>query len=259
MHWAGATKRLQEISVLLQARLIKIVQRASEGAPQECQRGRPKVMLDEDREFMLDLIREEPTTTLATLQNTCHNVNGRWYSLSQPSVGAWMSLNIHSNKSHWLMSMQKHQKTLQGERVMQGTLQRGSVSTSKLCLTWTRLVSTSPCATCMDAHLNTTTAQFEQQKQHPLTLHALHCSFLTALQPFCITFHQSQASTSPAAIRDYRKEIRGFRKKTPTTQPQNPTFVRPIRDFRKKTPTSQDLVCPLFTAFAIYEKSSQSF
>ena len=82
MHWAGATKRLQEISVLLQARLIKIVQRASEGAPQECQHSRPKVMLDEDREFMLDLIREEPTTTLATLQNTCHNVNGRWYSLS---------------------------------------------------------------------------------------------------------------------------------------------------------------------------------
>ena len=81
MHWAGATKRLQEISVLLQARLIKIVQRASEGAPQECQRSRPKVMLDEDREFMLDLIREEPTTTLATLQNACHNVNGRWYSL----------------------------------------------------------------------------------------------------------------------------------------------------------------------------------
>ena len=37
-------------------------------------------MLEDDWEFMLDLIREEPTT-LATLQNACHDVNGRWYSL----------------------------------------------------------------------------------------------------------------------------------------------------------------------------------
>ena len=29
---------------------------------------------------MLDLIREEPTT-LTTLQNVCHDVNGRWFSL----------------------------------------------------------------------------------------------------------------------------------------------------------------------------------
>ena len=178
---------------------------------------------------------------------------------SQPSVGPWMSLKTNSNVSHWLMNIQKHQRTLQRERVMQGTLQWGSVSTTQLCLTSMRLVSTSPCAAHMDTHLNTTTTQFEQQKQHPPTLHASHCSVLTTLQPFCITFHQSLASTSPATIRDFRNEIRGFRKKTPTTQPQNPTFVRPIRDFRKKTPTTQDLVFLLFTAFAIYEKSSQSF
>ena len=169
------------------------------------------------------------------------------------------SLNTRSNVSYWLMNIQKHQRSLQRERLMQGTLQRGSVPTRQLCLTWMRLVSTSPCAARMDTRLNTTTTQFEQQKQHPLTWHAPHCSFLTALQPFCITFHQSQASTSPATIRDFRNFIRSFRKKTPTTQPQNPTFVRPIRDFRKKTPTTQDLVFPLFTAFAIYEKSSQSF
>ena len=39
-----------------------------------------QVMLEDDRDFMLDLIREEPTT-LSTLQNACHNVNGRWFSL----------------------------------------------------------------------------------------------------------------------------------------------------------------------------------
>ena len=37
-------------------------------------------MLEEYRDFMLDLIREEPTT-LATIQKVCHDVNGRWYSL----------------------------------------------------------------------------------------------------------------------------------------------------------------------------------
>ena len=157
-------------------------------------------------------------------------------TLSKPSVGAWASLNSHSNASYWLMNIQKHQRTLQGERLIQGTLQRGSVPTRQLCLTWMRLVSTSPCAARMDTHLNTTTTQFEQQKQHPLTWHAPHCSFLTALQPFCITFHQSRASASPTTIRDFRKEIRGFRRKTPTTQ---------------------DLVFLLFTAFAFYEKSSQ--
>ena len=140
---------------------------------------------------------------------------------------------------------------------MHGTLQRGSVPTRQLCLTWMRLVSASPCAACMDTHLNTTTTQFEQQKQHPLTLHAPHCSFLTALQPFCVIFHQSQASTSPATIRDFRNVIRGFRKKTPTHPTPKSHFLRPIRDFRKKTPTTQDLVFRLFTAFAFYEKSSQ--
>ena len=53
-------------------------------------------------------------------------------------------------------------------------------------------------------------------KQHPPTWHAPHCSVLTTLQPFCIIFHQSLASTSPATIRDFRNVIRGFRKKTPT-------------------------------------------
>ena len=37
-------------------------------------------MLEEDWEFMLDLIRGEPKT-LATIQNACHDVNGRWFSL----------------------------------------------------------------------------------------------------------------------------------------------------------------------------------
>ena len=85
LAWHALGRSYQEIARNLHVAAStahKNVQRASEGAPQECQCGRPKVMLDEDREFMLDLIREEPTTTLATLQNTCHNVNGRWYSLS---------------------------------------------------------------------------------------------------------------------------------------------------------------------------------
>ena len=37
-------------------------------------------MLEDDWEFMLDLIREEPTT-LVTIQKVCHDVNGRWFSL----------------------------------------------------------------------------------------------------------------------------------------------------------------------------------
>ena len=84
LTWHALGRSYQEIARILHVAAStahKKVQRHSEGAPQECQRGRPKVMLDEDREFMLDLIREEPTTTLATLQNACHNVNGRWYSL----------------------------------------------------------------------------------------------------------------------------------------------------------------------------------
>ena len=56
------------------------VQRDSEGAPPDCQCGCPKAILEEETDFMLGLIREEPTT-LSTLQNAYHNVNGRWYSL----------------------------------------------------------------------------------------------------------------------------------------------------------------------------------
>ena len=81
--WHALGRSYQEIATHLHVAAStahKIVQRHNEGAPPDCQHGHPKVMLEEDRDFMLDLIREEPTT-LATLQNVCHDVNGRWFSL----------------------------------------------------------------------------------------------------------------------------------------------------------------------------------
>ena len=59
----------------------KIVQRVSEGAPFVHHCGHTKTLLEEDREFMLGLVHEEPSTTLATLQMAFHDVYGRWYSL----------------------------------------------------------------------------------------------------------------------------------------------------------------------------------
>ena len=66
----------------------------------------PKVMLEEDMEFMLDLTREEPTT-LATLQNAYHDVNGRWYSLSTIS---W-DLDEFENSFKCVTLVDKHAET----------------------------------------------------------------------------------------------------------------------------------------------------
>ena len=130
-------------------------------------------MLEDDWEFMLDLIREEPTT-LATLQNACHDVNGRWYSLQTICWG--LDEFEFSFKCITLVDEHSETQEILARRVAfrQGTLQRGSVSTSKLCLTWMRLVSASPCAARMDTHLNTTTTQFEQQNNTlPLDMHLI--------------------------------------------------------------------------------------
>ena len=72
-----------------------IVQRHSEGAPPDCQHGHPKTLLEEDWDFMVDLICEEPTT-LAALQNVCHDVNGMWYSL--PTICQCLDEFEHSFK-----------------------------------------------------------------------------------------------------------------------------------------------------------------
>ena len=180
-------------------------------------------------------------------------------SLSQPSVDAWMSLNTRSNASYWLMNIQKYQRSLQRERLMQGTLQRGSVPTRQLCLTWMRLVSTSPCAARMDTRLNTTTTQFEQQNNTlPLDMHLIVLFWLLYNHSASLsTNHRLPHHPQPFAILEMSFAV--LEKRPPHTPTPKSHFLRPIRDFRKKTPTTQDLVFRLFTAFAIYEKSSQSF
>ena len=67
--------------------------------------------------------------------------------------------------------------------------------------------------------------------------------------------HRLPHHPQPFAILE--KKFAVLEKKTPTHPTPKSHFLRPIRDFRKKTPTTQDLVFRLFTAFAIYEKSSQ--
>lgn len=60
----------------------KIVKASEEGAPPTHPRGRPKMIPDEHREFIIGLVHEEPTRTLAFLQNACIERYGTKYSLS---------------------------------------------------------------------------------------------------------------------------------------------------------------------------------
>ena len=63
-------------------------------------------MLEDDWEFMLDLIREEPTT-LVTLQKECHDVNGRWYSLP---IICWCLEEFENSFKHIIL-VDEHSET----------------------------------------------------------------------------------------------------------------------------------------------------
>ena len=105
MHWEGAPKRWQLISMFLQARLIKCSKspwrcstRLSTWLPKSCLRMIGSSCLIWSVKSLQLL---PPYKMLAMMWM----VGG---TLSKPSVGAWASLNSHSNASHWLMNIQKH-------------------------------------------------------------------------------------------------------------------------------------------------------
>ena len=153
--------------MLLQARLVKLFKDTLNVLHQIVNVVTQKTLFEEDRDFMLDLIREEPTT-LVTIQKVCHDVNGRWFSL--PTICQCLDEFGYSFKCVTLVDEQSETPENLARRAGYARdFATSSVSTRQLCLTWMRLVSTSPCAAHMDTHLNTTTTLFEQQKQHPPT------------------------------------------------------------------------------------------
>ena len=108
-------------------------------------------------------------------------------------------------------------------------------------------------------HLSTITTQFEQQNNTlPLDMHLIVLFWLLYNHSASLsTNHRLPHHPQPFAILEMSFAV--LEKRPPHTPTPKSHFLRPIRDFRKKTPTTQDLVFLLFTAFAIYEKSSQSF